>query len=563
MLSMQRKRLFWLVAILGSIAAAVVAYKKYVKVPPQEVAELVTSSGVRRLRQALRPMTGGARVLVFALDGVGRDQFNEAVQTDAAKNVRQLLGVGSDGTWRNGHSIDDAISILPSTTMAVWASVYSGAPPAETGVSGNEWFDRRQRQFFAPAPVSVTDTTHTAEMLTDGLVGRNIHAPTLFELIGVRSFVSLAPVYRGADVFTTPPAESVASVFGEVALGVVDDRPVSHDVYSGIDETSVDSVLDAFREHGIPQLQIVYFPGVDLYTHVASDPLRNQVEYIGKVLDPQIGRVLDRYRAEGVMDRTYVLFVADHGHTPVLNDDRHALGRDEKDEPTELIQQMDFRLRPFVLGPDKAHRDYSAVVAYQGAFAYVYIADRSKCPDPGQECDWSAPPRFEEDVLPLARAFYGASKRGERVPELKGTLDLVFTRRPERPGLHARAFQVVQENELLSIPEYLEQHPRPDLVRLAERMSWLAEGPYGDHAGDIVLLSHSSLERPIQDRYYFSGRYHSWHGSPSAQDSRVPLVVAHTSQSRTELSKLCSDAVGALPSVLDITPLIRRLLRTK
>jgi hypothetical protein len=508
-------------------------------------------------------MTEGARVLVFALDGVGRDQFNEAIRKEAAKNIRQVLGVEPDGTWRNAYSFDDAISILPSTTMAVWASVYSGAPPAETGVPGNEWFDRRQRQFFAPAPVSVADTTQTVEMLTNGLVGRRIHTPTLFDLVDVRSFVSLAPVYRGADVFTTPPPESVATVFGEVAAGVLDDRPVSHDLYSGIDETSVDSVLEAFREHGIPQLQIVYFPGVDLYTHVASDPLRNQVEYIGKVLDPQIGRVLDRYRAEGIVDRTYVLFIADHGHTPVLNDDRHALGRDEKDEPTELIQQLGFRLRPFVLGPDEAHRDYSAVVAYQGAFAYVYVADRSKCPDPGQECDWSAPPRFKEDVLPLARAFYGASKLGERVPELKGTLDLVFTRRPERPGLRARAFQVVQGNELLSIPEYLQQHPRPDLIRLTERMSWLAEGPYGDHSGDIVLLSHSGLERPIEDRYYFSGRYHSWHGSPSAQDSRVPLVVAHTGQSRTQLSKICSEAAGAPPSVLDITPLIWRLLRTK
>jgi hypothetical protein len=557
---MHQKRLLWPALIIGMIAAAVVAYQRYIKISPEEVAELVTRSGVRPLRKALRPMTDGPRILLFALDGVGRDQFRQALRTDGAENLRQLLGVQSDGGYRNAHSFDDAVSILPSTTMAVWASVYSGAPPAQTGVPGNEWFDRRHRQFYAPAPVSVTDTTHTVEMLTDGLVGRSIHAPTLFEIIDRRSFVSLAPVYRGADLFTTPPPESVATVFGDVAVGVTDDRPASHDMYSGIDETSVDSVLDAFREHGIPQLQIVYFPGVDLYTHVASDPLRNQVRYIRSVLDPQIGRVLEQYRAAGLMDRTYVLFVADHGHTPVLNDDRHALGRDEKDEPTELIQRMGFRLRPFVLGPDQGHRDYSAVVAYQGAFAYVYLADRSKCPDAGQECDWSAPPRFEEDVLPLARAFYEASESGKRVPELRGTLDLVFTRRPERPGLRARPFAVVHGSELRRIPDYLRQHPRPDLVRLDERMNWLAEGPYGDHAGDIALLSRSALERPIEDRYYFSGRYHSWHGSPSAQDSRVPFVVAHIGRSANELSKVCGEAVNGAPTVLDITPLVKHLI---
>ena len=163
----------------------------------------------------------------------------------------------------------------------------------------------------------------------------------------------------------------------------------------------------------------------------------------------------------------------------------------------------------------------------------------------------------------MAMAFHQVSTKGERVPELKDTLDLAFTRQPERPGARARAFGVVQGNRLLSIPEYLQQHPRPDLIRLTERMSWLAEGPYGDHAGDIVLLSHSGLERPIEGRYYFSGRYHSWHGSPSAQDSRVPLVVVHSRRSEADLSKVCTEAIGRSPGVLDITPLITRLIQRK
>jgi hypothetical protein len=48
-------------------------------------------------------------------------------------------------------------------------------------------------------------------------------------------------------------------------------------------------------------------------------------------------------------------------------------------------------------------QDYQTTVAYQGAFAYVYLADRSTCPREGDRCDWSRPPRLEEDVLPVAR----------------------------------------------------------------------------------------------------------------------------------------------------------------
>jgi hypothetical protein len=68
------------------------------------------------------------------------------------------------------------------------------------------------------------------------------------------------------------------------------------------------------------------------------------------------------------------------------------------------------------------------------------------------------------------------------------------------------------------------------------------------------------LERPIEDRFYFSGVYHSWHGSPTAQDSRVPLVVARRGGSGAEIERLVKSVVGTSPSQLDIVPLVRALL---
>ena len=105
------------------------------------------------------------------------------------------------------------------------------------------------------------------------------------------------------------------------------------------------------------------------------------------------------------------------------------------------------------------------------------------------------------------------------------------------------------------------RHPRPDLIQLDRRMRWLSAGPWGDRSGDILLLTKSGLNRPIQDRYYFSGPYHSWHGSASAQDSYVPLIVARENYSGAKLKQMADKAMAPeLPSHLSLVPIVLELL---
>jgi hypothetical protein len=70
------------------------------------------------------------------------------------------------------------------------------------------------------------------------------------------------------------------------------------------------------------------------------------------------------------------------------------------------------------------------------------------------------------------------------------------------------------------------------------------------------------LELPIEDRFYFSGLYRSWHGSPTRQDSHVPLIVARRNSNGAELARQAQSVIGAEPSQLDIVPLVLHLLRT-
>ena len=74
-------------------------------------------------------------------------------------------------------------------------------------------------------------------------------------------------------------------------------------------------------------------------------------------------------------------------------------------------------------------------------------------------------------------------------------------------------------------------------------MRWLSAGPYGNRAGDVLLLSQSGLDHPIEKRYYFSAPYHSWHGSASIQDSHIPLIVARKGPG-AKLKRLV-DEIGA------------------
>lgn len=560
-----RKRWWWVAGVAAALLAAGGVLLLVPGSPAHEGAKLAVRSGVRELDEPLRPHTDGTRVLLFALDGVGDDALRAVIGGAAREPWLTLLGPPeSRALFAHAYWVPGVLSVLPSTTLAAWASVYTGEPPGRTGVPGNEWFAREEGphgRFYAPAPVSVEGVEDALRTYSEGLLGDVLRAPTLFARADVRSHVSLAPVYRGADVFSSPEPSGIADVLGELARGVASDEDdQEREAYSEIDEESVDEVLEAIRRHGVARLQVVYLPGTDLYAHAASEPLENQRRYLQEVTEPLVQRVLEAYAGAGVLDDTYVLFVSDHGHTPVLEDDRHALSVDGEDEPTAVLARQGFRVRAPKLELDDDEQDFQAVVAYQGAFAYVYLADRSSCPEAGAACDWTRAPRLEDDVLPVARAFFRASAIGEGVPQLRDTLDLVLAREPRPVSEAPRPFQIFDGARLTPVRDWLAAHPRPDLLRLAERLEDLGTGPYGHRAGDVLLLARSGMERPIERRFYFSQSQRSWHGSPSAQDSHVPLLVARAGRSGAAIQAEVDAVLGERPSQLDVTPLVLRLL---
>jgi hypothetical protein len=521
--------------------------------------------GGERAKSHIRPDQPGPYVLIFAFDGVGYDQLMEAIDSGKAPAMAAMLGKSEGGgLYEHAYSVPNTVSILPSTTIAAWSAIFTGSPTAWNGVPGNEWFVREDMKFYAPVPVSVAEMDDNRAMILEDLVGKALKTPTLFEQAGVKSSVSLNPIYRRADYFTVADPVSMVTLYTEfIARGGGENSPEKMDVYEDLDKKSVPKLLDAIEDHGVSKIQVVYFPGIDLYTHLASDPIPMEVNYLETVTDPLVAQVLAYYQNLGILDQAYVMIIADHGHTPVLRDPKHALGADSNEAPADVVKAAGFRPRKFELVPGPNEQDYQAAFAYQGAIAYVYLADRSTCPNPGTTCDWKRPPRFRQDVLPVARAFYTSNKTGKPVPQMKDTLDLIFARVPTPAGQPTMNYQIFDGNRLVPISEYLKAHPRPDLIQLNRRMQWLSAGPYGNRSGDILLLTKSGLNIPIQKRYYFSGPYHSWHGSASWQDSHIPLVVARQNDSGAKLKQIVDGAAGPNPSQLSLVPIVLTLLATE
>jgi type I phosphodiesterase/nucleotide pyrophosphatase len=528
------------------------------------VFDTIRTGGEKKLDPAAPPTSdSGPRVIIFALDGTNQAQLMQAIRTGKMPNLAGLLGKeAGQGLFQHAYAAPQAWSVLPSSTIPAWAALFTGTQPAVNGVVGDEWFERESATFRAPVPVSALDTADVTKVVSDDLIGKTLATPTLYELIKKNVNVAMLSVHRGASLYTTISPASLTNFLAFLVKGALEGIDPEKSVAAALDLSATQKLIEAIEAKGVADLQVAYFPGIDIFTHVSEDPLDRQVRYLQFVTDKRIGEVLDAYRKKGALDGSYVVVIADHGQIPTLNDERHRLNADDEHSPFAVLKRSGYRVRKPLLALGALDNDYQAVLAYQGFMAYVYLADRSTCAAEHQTCDWPKPPRLKEDVLPAAQAFYNANRSGEIVGELKGTIDLIFSREPAPTGQNAKPFQIFNGQRLVPIAEYLKLNPRPDLIDLERRMQWLGAGPFGHRAGDIVMLSKACTQLPIEQRFYFAAvTHHTWHGSACAQDSQIPFILAQAGGSgermRAHLRKFGGDA----PTQMTMTPLVRELLK--
>ena len=175
---------------------------------------------------------------------------------------------------------------------------------------------------------------------------------------------------------------------------------------------------------------------------------------------------------------------------------------------------------------------------------------------------WSRPEGERTEDLLIVLHGYGANEHlleeyGERVPELRGALDMILVR---QPGARGNPFRVYTgSGRTATLDDYLADHPHPRYLELQRRLADLADGPHGDRAGDLILIAHNGDRARPQDRYYFASLYHSWHGSPSRHDAQVPLIVAHPGKPRAQLRAAAETALAGGHSLAAVSRLLLAL----
>ena len=513
-----------------------------------------------RPKGAVASSPSSTPIMLFGLDGVSRDLLYDMLRAGTLPNLTELLG----GDALAHADLDrHLLSNLPSTTMPAWVSTLTGVGAAEHGVPNNEFFVRETKTFECPAPVSFVDSTPTLEIYTDGYLNRLAGVPTMYERIHEQDpdaliWVVMNHLFRGADTMYLTKRLVMTKAFEafvEKELSNASGKS-SRSVYENLDRAVIDALVTHLESGPVPDVLTLYLAGTDLYAHVADEgPDEARRAYLSEVVDPALAPLVARMRARGMLDHRWIIVTADHGHTEVIHDDAHAIDTGEDDAPG-VLHKIGFHTRPFTRNVSEQD-PYNAVLAYGGAMGFVYLADRSRCPGTGAACDWADPPRYREDVLAVAEAFRKNDEDGELAPGMKGALDMIFVRVPKPVAEVDLPFEVyIGAGKTQSIDAYLKQHPHPTYVDVAMRMRELAVGLHGERAGDVLLLAHNGDRDRPEDRFYFAAPYRSWHGSPSRQDSEIPLIVANPRHHTRAIAAWVGKLLGDRPYQRKITDII-------
>ena len=530
---------------------------------PKKGVELVTSGEVKPVRERNAGMRLNAPettpVLVLALDGVSRDLLYDLLRSGKLPNLEALLG----GDKLSHAYLDETfLSTLPSTTMAAWSTAFTGVTPAEHGVTGNEYFIRETRTFACPAPVSFSDADPTLEIYTDGYINKLIDSPTVYDRIHDQDrdaliWVGMSQVFRGADWLLLAKRTVIVKAFEGFLVGLIE-KVVSSEadqgkLYRALDNAAMDVVTSHLETGPPPDVLTVYLSGADLLAHIATiGPDEARRKYLIETVDVAVGRLVDVLRKRGALENRWVIVTADHGHTQVIHDATHALSQ----VPADVLTNAGFRVRKFTREVP-ATDPFSAVIAYGGAMAYVYVADRGQCPGAHDACSWAEPPRYEQNVLAAAEAFYRANTDGTGSPGMRGTLDLILTRKPKPFKDLDLPFEVyLGGGKTQGVDDYLATHPHPTYVATAARLHDLAVGLHGERAGDVLLIAHNGDRDKAEQRFYFASPYRSWHGSPSRDDSAIPLIVARSIEHTQDIGARVHRVLGDRPFQQKITDLI-------
>lgn len=495
---------------------------------------------------AIRP----ERVVIIDIDGLRADRFQQALDHGRAPNLLRLVRAGGQVT---AHHVP-AVTVAPSVTFAAQASIFTGVHPAQHRVAGNQVFDRfglitEGKPSYLGFDVGDTMAYDDAvEVFRSRLADRflNPNTQTLYESAAEHGKLSLLAFHmygRGAQTICRPNLIDIGRFTkGKSIFGLSDEA---------YDRKMLSNLANALAQASPkPDLITAYFMGLDHHSHHHGPD--SQTSYLEQTIDPLVGELLALLDSHALFEGTLFVIVSDHGQTPTPGDDAHSirLGFPNDMELAPLFRSLHLDVHDH---PGETP-DVDAVVTLNGGLAQVYMRHR--------EADWHIMPRYAEDVLPVAEAFWKANQHGEACPELRNTLEMILVRNVSGAKSWEAPYEVyLGSGKIATIEQWQEEHLEIPYIDAANRLRLAAS----TMSGDLILAAKAG------EGYYFGAPgLRGVHGSLQASDSMAVLVFALPSASPQEMAVLsteidrlvtdrCAQEGGRMPSVADMAYVLRAI----
>lgn len=490
------------------------------------------------------------RVVILDIDGLRRDVYLKALEENAVPHLGSIVSPEKKNTAIH----IPAVSIAPSITFAAQASIFTGSHPSKHRVAANNFFDRigyisagEARHFGLDAgdTYAIKDAIDAFRNdLADRLL--NHETPTIYESatkMGKTSLVAANMYNRGSQVELLPSVLDMARIFmgyGPIQMGPED-----------CDNKTLSTVQNYFQTHQFtPDLMTFYWVGMDLYSH--DNGPDKQMDYLCGCIDRQVGELLELLKKIKLFDGTLFVIISDHGHIATPGDDAHTIriGFPFDMELTPLFTELGLDL--YDLPGEGKHVD--AVVGLNGGMAYVYVKNREE--------SWHTLPRYEEDVLPVAQAFYEMNKTGKYRKELQGLIDFILIRNVERVGNWDAGYDVyLGKGKTQPFDEWLEQYANHPYLDPVNRIRYAASSM----SGDIIL--HAKAHAGV---YFGIDGLLGVHGSLHRDDSQSVLSFSYPTGTEQEVHHMrnqvdtiirerCGQENDRMPSIVDMAYVLRRM----
>lgn len=223
--------------------------------------------------------------MVFLCDGLNADVFDEMLRDGQLPHIKHFL-------VERGTMVDNALGSLPTITYGSITSLVTGVRAGSHGVLGNNWFDPRLLVLRRYGTIG-----------TMSLVNDDFQCPTVFEHLAPEHTVAVTMQHhRGATTWHENWMRTGPAWFFRMF----------HNVNMTTTARLQNVASEANATGRFPELFLLYYPAPDEVAHlygIDSDNYRR----ILRSFDNEVGDACKALQEQGLLERTMLVLVTDHG----------------------------------------------------------------------------------------------------------------------------------------------------------------------------------------------------------------------------------------------------------